>query len=271
MTNPPRDFRNAIEACLPRLRRYARALLGSRAQGDAIALGALQDVVNTPDMSSDASIALFQAFHARWQVVGGGAPGHTDSGSINSPSPRAERYLMQLTPGSREVLLLGTVEGFSQTQIAQIIGQPIAKVQALATIAYTEMHELISGKVLIIEDEPLIAMDLSHIVQSIGHSVIGQARTADSAFDLAKKEPPDLILADIQLADASSGIDAVDRISKTLGPIQSIFVTAFPERLLTGNQLDPTFVITKPFSEAETRSMISQALFFAEDLPILQG
>ena len=65
---------------------------------------------------------------------------------------------------------------------------------------------------LIIEDEPLIAMDIEQMVESLGHRVVGTARTHTEATALFGKTHPRMVLADIQLADGSSGIDAVNEI-----------------------------------------------------------
>ena len=115
--------------------------------------------------------------------------------------------------------------------------------------------------VLIIEDEPLIAMDLETIVWDQGHEVTGVAVTRDEAVALAMDDRPGLVLADIQLADDSSGIDAVKDILAQLN-VPVIFITAFPERLLTGERPEPTFLITKPFQRSTVKAAISQALFF---------
>jgi CheY-like chemotaxis protein len=115
--------------------------------------------------------------------------------------------------------------------------------------------------VLIIEDEPIIAMDLETIVRDMGHGVTGVAVTRDEAVAAAMSRRPGLVLADIQLADDSSGIDAVkDILSQFSVPV--IFITAFPERLLTGERPEPTFLITKPFQRSTVKAAISQALFF---------
>jgi len=69
------------------------------------------------------------------------------------------------------------------------------------------------------------------------------------------------VLADIRLADGSSGIDAVNEILAEFS-IPVIFITAFHEALLTGIRPEPTFLIAKPFSEDMVRAVISQVLFF---------
>jgi CheY-like chemotaxis protein len=85
---------------------------------------------------------------------------------------------------------------------------------------------------------------------------------------LGLEEKPDLILADIQLADNSSGIDAVADLLEELGDVPVIFITAYPERLLTGDRPEPTYLVTKPFQEQTVRAAISQALFFGSSRPL---
>ena len=116
---------------------------------------------------------------------------------------------------------------------------------------------------MVIEDEAIIALDLQTIIAEMGHGITGVAATHQDAVRLSRLEKPNLILSDIQLADGSSGIDAVNEILKAADDIPVIFVTAFPERLLTGERPEPAFVITKPYSEDQIRSAISQAMFFS--------
>ena len=70
-----------------------------------------------------------------------------------------------------------------------------------------------------------------------------------------------MILADIQLADGSSGLEAVNEILGML-EVPVIFITAYPERFLTGSRPEPAFLITKPFLTDTVKAVISQALFF---------
>jgi CheY-like chemotaxis protein len=119
--------------------------------------------------------------------------------------------------------------------------------------------------VLIIEDEPLIAMELEQIVRSLGHEIAGIATTHEDAVAAFEDTDAGLVLADIQLADGSSGIDAVQDILAR-APVPAIFITAFPERLLTGGRVEPTFLISKPFRENTVRAAISQSLLFTPQL-----
>ena len=63
------------------------------------------------------------------------------------------------------------------------------------------------------------------------------------------------------------GIDAVNSI-RTESDVPVIFITAYPERLLTGDRPEPTYLVTKPFQEATVRAAISQALFFGSTRPL---
>ena len=107
----------------------------------------------------------------------------------------------------------------------------------------------------------MIASDLKSLMMELGHRVIGIARTHREAVNLAKSMRPGLILADIQLADGSSGIDAVNEIHlRCWAPV--VFITAYPDKLLTGRPREPTYLLTKPFDVDAVRLVVSQALFF---------
>lgn len=249
---------------LPFLRRYARALTGSQDSGDRYAIATLEAVVAEPETVLDTStikIGLFRAFHTIW--TSSGTPVADDEVDGGVRGERAQYLLRGLSADTREVLLLKTIEGFTLAQVGEIMGSNADDAERLFEIAQAEMSDQVTGDVMIIEDESIIAMDLQSIVSSMGHNVTGIARTRDSAVELGKKKVPDLILADIQLADKSSGIDAVKDLLDELGERPVIFITAFPERLLSGEKPEPPFLITKPFTEEQVRAAVSQAMFFA--------
>nr|WP_172300320.1 response regulator [Pseudoruegeria sp. HB172150] len=251
-----------VAGLLPYLRRYARALTGSQSSGDNYAAATLEALLvdrSVFDQGLSDKVALFRAFHLIWSSAGAPVEGGEDIGIAK----RAQRHLEKLTANTREALLLHTVEEFSVEEIAEIMQTDIDEVKELVSIARREMEDSVKGSVLVIEDEAIIAMDLQGIVADMGHAITGVARTASGAVSLAEKERPDLILSDIQLADGSSGIDAVNEILKGARETPVIFITAFPERLLTGERPEPAFVITKPYSEEQVRSAVSQAMFFA--------
>jgi CheY-like chemotaxis protein len=99
------------------------------------------------------------------------------------------------------------------------------------------------------------------MVEELGHDVTGIARTHKEAIAMVNQRRPGLLLADIQLADGSSGLDAVNEILATTD-LPVIFITAYPERLLTGDKPEPAFLITKPFQPDAVKAAISQILFF---------
>ena len=114
---------------------------------------------------------------------------------------------------------------------------------------------------LIIEDEPLIAADLQRILEDLGHRITSIARTHRDAKEAAALFKPGLVLADIELADGSSGLDAVNDILVSF-TVPVVFVTAYPEKLMTGERPEPTFLIAKPFREDAVKAIVSQVLFF---------
>jgi DNA-directed RNA polymerase specialized sigma24 family protein len=251
----------AISSTLPYLRRYARALTGNQVSGDNFAAATLEALLEDATILADRSdpkVGLFHAFHLVWASAG--AP-------VGEPDTRfsavAQRHMATLTPNTREALLLHAIEGFTQSEIAQIMQTDGNHVADLIDTAVREMQASVVGRVMIIEDEAIISMDIAAIVREMGHDVTGIAATRAEAVELAARERPDLILADIQLADRSSGIDAVNDILKMVVDVPVIFITAFPERLLTGERPEPAFLITKPYAEEQVRSAVSQAMFFA--------
>ena len=127
--------------------------------------------------------------------------------------------------------------------------------------AEQDLDRQLTSKVLIIEDEPIIALDLTRLVRELGHEVVGAASTRSEAVKLAREKQPGLVLADIRLADGSNGIDAASDILKEMD-VPVIFITAFPEHLLTGERPEPAFLITKPFREEAVKALVAQALFF---------
>ena len=249
------------------LRRYARALTGSQRHGDAYVRATLEAIVAAPDefpRDVDVRVGLYRTFQLIWA-----------SGNLGSdPDPAAsereqmtQARLAQITPLSRQTLLLTAMEGFTHEDTAYLLNVGPDGIAALLDEALNEIDAQTRADVLIIEDEPMIAMDLETIVRDLGHGVTGVAVTRDEAIAAVRAHRPGLVLADIQLADDSSGIDAVkDILAEFSVPV--IFITAFPERLLTGERPEPTFLITKPFQRATVKAAIAQALFFdAETIP----
>lgn len=248
---------------LPFLRRYARALTGSQIQGDAYVRAALETIVTAPDefpKDVDPRLGLYRTFHAIW------ATAHIEDGQFTSDSEDdrqsiARARLARVKPLPRQALLLTAMEGFGHKEASYILDTDPTGIEPLVEEAMQEIDRQTRADVLIIEDEPIIAMDIEMIVRDMGHDVTGIAVTRDEAVQMAMDNRPGLVLADIQLADDSSGIDAVKDILEHFS-VPVIFITAFPERLLTGERPEPTFLITKPFQRSTVKAAIAQALFF---------
>lgn len=245
---------------LPYLRRYARALTGSQKSGDSAVIALLEMLVADHavlDHTLPSRVALYKVFTSLWSSLPSAHYVEPQAGII------ADRTLEALTPMSRQAFLLSALERFEEKDIAAILGVERRRVAELHATAHREIGQQVASDVLIIEDEPLIAMDLEALMSELGHHVVGVARTHKEALALAKGRKIGLILADIQLADGSSGLEAVnDLVEFVEAPV--IFITAFPERLLTGQRAEPTYLITKPFEPALVAAISSQALFFGE-------
>ena len=255
---------------LPFLRRYGRALTGNQLAGDKYVRATLEAIVAAPGefpRDVEPRLALYRMFQGIWNSANYDETGAESAGDTGGAAPQeaaAQARLSRITPLSRQALLLTAMEGFTPEDAAYLIEVDLDEVDALVAEALREIEKQTHSRVLIIEDEPMIAMDIETIVRDLGHEVTGVAVTRDEAVALAMEDRPGLVLADIQLADDSSGIDAVkDILAEFQVPV--IFITAFPERLLTGERPEPTFLITKPFQRSTVKAAIAQALFFDQN------
>ncbi|NIJ35382.1 CheY-like chemotaxis protein/DNA-directed RNA polymerase specialized sigma24 family protein [Sphingopyxis panaciterrae] len=254
----------AIGPHLPYLRRYGRAISGSQQSGDALVARLLETLVANPgavDTGSDLRIQLYRMVHDNFGLMNEQAS--TAGETAPTDIAIADARLRRIPSLARQALLLTAVEGFNAEDTGRIIGRDAATVDALIAEATDEIDRQTRARILIIEDEPIIAMDIEMIVRDLGHDVVAVATTHREAVEEAQKHKPGLVLADIQLADNSSGIEAVQEILTDV-KLPVIFITAFPERLLTGDRPEPAFLLTKPYQPATLRAAISQVLFFDE-------
>jgi len=206
---------------LPFARRYARALTGSQARGDALVAQALRAGL-PPD--APGPIALFAGV------------------SRLVPDNPGEH----ITAKQRQLLLLTALEDLSITDAALAVGRPVQEAHRMLDEARKALLAVAATDIMVIEDEPIIAMDIRQLVESCGHNVVGIASDEAEAVAMARELKPGLILADVNLGPGGDGISAVQRILKEQD-MPVIFVTAYPERLLTAEQLEPAFIISKPF------------------------
>lgn len=244
---------------LPSLRRYTRLLLGAQQAGDHCVRVALEALLADPSLLEGEGGAVRQGLYRMFHDVWGRVPTGLPKGADIAAEPGLEAHVQGLPAAERQVLLLTTVEGFSLDETAEILRIEQGEAEALLKAAHADLAAQAATTVLIIEDEPVIALDLVGIVKRAGHRVVGTAATRREAVHLARTRHPGIILADIQLADGSSGIDAADEITGERD-VPVVFVTAFPERLLTGIGREPTYLVTKPFDPDILRITISQAI-----------
>lgn len=249
------SFQAAIAAELPYLRRYARTLTGSQSIGDSAVRETLQAMIAAPDeIDQDAPVRpeLYRVFHRIW----------SDSSLRSIDMPGA--IVGSLPRRLRKALLLTTIEGFSIEETAHILEMNAAEVDEFVTQARNEIHSMLSAKIMIIEDEAIIALHLKSLMVSMGNDVAAIVRTESEAIATAAQVEPELILADVNLADGSSGIDAVRHILTTM-TVPVIFITAFPEKLLTGEGDEPAYVISKPFDPDNVVATVWQALLVSRE------
>jgi DNA-directed RNA polymerase specialized sigma24 family protein len=247
----------AIAEHVPYLRRYARALTGNQVAGDAYVVATLEALVTDRTVLADASaprVALYRLFTKIWSSI-------SINGTSDTSSLPGEENLANITPLPRQAFLLVALEGFSEADAARILDDDVPGLRRLIDESGRELAVRIATDVLIIEDEPFIALELEALVESLGHRVIGVAATHAAAITLIKNRKPGLVLSDIQLADGSSGLDAVDEMLRSF-EVPVIFITGHPERFLTGKRPEPAFLIAKPFEPATVSAIVSQALFF---------
>jgi DNA-directed RNA polymerase specialized sigma24 family protein len=250
---------DAVSMHLPYMRRYARALTGRQSSGDAYVAAALEAILADHDIierEASARVGLYKVLTRIWNSVDLNDVGDPADGQLP-----VERRLAHIPRLPRQAFLLVSLESFSEEEAAEILDTDVSALRDLVKEAGCELAAEIATDVLIIEDEALIAMDLEHLVEELGHRVIGVARTHAKAIAIAKTQVPGLILADIHLADNSSGLDAVNELLRGY-EVPVIFITAYPERFLTGERPEPAFLIAKPFQPSAVSAVISQALFF---------
>lgn len=247
---------------LPYLRRYARALTGSQASGDAYVRAALSALLaGDQNLVEGVSprVGLYRLFHAIWSTASGKLEDATRDKNSTPATPEAR--LRGLDAEKRAALLLTAVEAFSLEETAFIIDKSTDEVERAILDAQRTIDRQLASRVLIIEDEPIIALDLENLVTELGHKVVATAATRDEAVAKAHSERPGLVLADINLGEGGSGIDAVTEILASFD-IPVIFITAYPEKLLTGERPEPTYLIAKPFLPETVQATVGQALFF---------
>ncbi|MBV9812781.1 MAG: response regulator [Acetobacteraceae bacterium] len=236
--------REELIRALPYARRYARALTGTQERGDELVADSVKSLLESS--ASDDGDVRFALYQRLTEAFGAGFP---QAAALDAAIGRQDRQL----------LLLTSLEEMSVSRAAAIVGLPEREAEQRLVGARERLRAAAATDVLIIEDEAIIAMDLEEVVEGCGHRVIGVAATEQEAVAVAQRERPGLILADVNLGPGGDGINAVARILRT-HHVPVIFVTAYPERVLTGEAVEPTYVITKPFDPLQLAITTYQAV-----------
>ena len=118
-----------------------------------------------------------------------------------------------------------------------------------------------TGTILIVEDEPLAAMDMQESLERMGHAVVGILASGDEVPAAVLSLRPDVVIMDIHLKSYIDGIDAVSRI-RLLSDVPVIYVTAYPARCLMDRAMKtaPAAYLEKPIDESLLKSCIEKAL-----------
>ena len=213
---------------LPYLRRYARALTGSAARGDALVTRALEQFLDGDD-GTDSGTPLRLALYTRLNELAdeaGGPPEHA--------SHPVEVALSTLAEADRRLYLLVNLEDVSLADAADTLRlAPEAAVERL-NHSREVVRAHLTAVILIVEDDAIIAFDLAETVRGMGHIVCGNATTMDEALALAAEHTPTLALMDIRLAEGDNGVEvareqlSITKIALALGFSEtSSFTAAF--------------------------------------------
>lgn len=251
-----------ISSHIPYLRRFSRVLTGNQLSGDAYVRATLEAIVADSAgfaAAGNGRTALYRIFLKIW----GSMPinDHVVQFELSRDAIAVRRNLEAITLRPRIAFLLRALEGFEAGEVAATLECTLEEAAALIDAAGKEIADQIRTDVLIIEDEPIVAIGLTTLVEDLGHRVVSIARTHCEAVRAARRTHPGLVLTDILLADGSSGLEAVNEILGDFS-VPVVFITDYPERFLTGKAPEPTFLVTKPYDVDRLKVVLSQALFF---------
>lgn len=246
-----------ISSELPYLRRYARGLMGEQQNGDEAVEDMIESLIFRISVAPDLKFQKADLFAELDKSI-------SKSVSELSDETGIAKIMNAMTTLQRRALLLTVVEGFSVQEAARILAVTITDIEDMLREAETNIANEVSTTVLIIEDESMISYQLSQIVKEAGHEVVGIATTQTEAVELAAEQTFGLILSDLRLADGSVGIDAVKEIFANMNSeVPFIYITAYPEMLLQGQDNEPSYLIPKPFEPLHVRTVVDQAILSA--------
>lgn len=235
------------------LRQFCRLLTADRLFGDEIvAITLAEDIPG--ENEAQKRVEAFKRLLSFWAMAYEAretAPNFTDLSLLASAGAPPSKI--------QTALLLSDVLQMPEKDIAQILAPTDSSVTELVVTGRVMHASRAKGKTIIVEDEPVIASDLRYIVEQLGATVAGTAESADKAVDLITRNKPDLILTDYNLVDEKTGIDVVEE-SRKVHQCPVVFVTAFPEEVLSGRDGEPDVVIGKPYTLDGIKAAVVQSL-----------
>ena len=236
------------------VRQFSRVVFADRLIGDELMRMTLARVSIDPMSSSSSVVDVVSAFLHSWRLAMTERPSRpvlfSDAALVGAlpPPPSDDRLL----------LLLVDALGLAPDSAAQALGNGGNPVEALVR-ARQALGVTSGARAVVVEDEPLIAADLHNILVRLGVEVVGQASDASMAINLAADTRPDVILADYNLRGSGTGLEAVLEINNHHDcPV--VFVTGMPDRVLTGDDVEPDFVIGKPYTPDNIRAAVAHCL-----------
>ena len=240
---------------LPFLRRYARALTGATDLGDDLVTRSVEVAMMAPShfrVAEGSRAALYALLHLLFDDEGAGRP-------VTSPHP-IERALAQLAETDRRLYLLITLEGLGLTEAAQLLEVPPGEAAERLSRAREGVRSALTQRVMVVEDNPLLAMEIGSLVADMGHVVCGTASNEREAMELLESERPTLALVDVRLADGDSGVEIARHCRQTRA-LRTIFVTAFDGDLEEMDARHLGQIVRKPFTNEAIKAAISRAVF----------
>lgn len=243
------DTRHLMEQ-LPYLRRYARALTGTPALGDALVTRTLEWAM---DVTGPASRENLYRRMNQLQDKDGNRPrpvsGHPVEAALNG-----------LDETDRRLYLLVNLEDLPLADAAAVLGLPPENAVERLSRAREMVRSRLTATILIVEDDAIIAFDLAETVRGMGHTVCGNATTMEQALALAAEHAPTLALMDIRLAEGDNGIEVARELRRQRF-LPVIFVTAFPDEVTKRGVEHLGPVIPKPFNREQIEQAITRAVF----------
>jgi CheY-like chemotaxis protein len=117
-------------------------------------------------------------------------------------------------------------------------------------------------KILVVEDEALVALGVSSLIEDMGHEVCGVATSVAEAVELSRSHLPDLVLMDVNLQEGGSGIDAAHQLRAMERPPIVLFLTSYvdSETRRRMEEAQPFGIVQKPYAESQLQQTVTRAL-----------